>query len=270
MPEKISVFYNSMVERWLARVDFAHRLRRALLIFFVPLISAAIIPAAITILFDNASDVRPRRLEATPTPTFPKAIPESASEDISSSWDSVRGSNDIASLFNFAVKFPDTHFANLAWARINELVKQGGLQVASLDNDVDFIASVLEHKSNTSSIIESIIETHNLEGKYPLGFAIFYADGSKILHYDAKWKDGPVAFDPSLLEMTFNVGRTVCINTLPVKVNGQPVRNFSNICFGGIGSIIHAVRFTGLATLDIEPLGEFNRGLAWVIGMRPE
>jgi len=265
----MSASSSSLLERWFERVGFAQRLRRAVLVFFMPLLVAAIIPTAITILFNVANVVQLPNPVAKPVHELPKAIPEPTSDDISRAWNAVRGSSDIVSLVDFAVQFPDSSFADDAWARINELVKAEGLQVASLDSNAGFIATVLEHKDKTSSLIEQIVTKYNLESKYPLGFAIFYADGQKILNYVAQRQGGAISFDASLLRLTFSDNKSVCISTMPVRINGQPMTNFSDICFGGNGSIIHALKLGDLAAIDIQPLGQSQQGLAWVIGMRP-
>ena len=64
----------------------------------------------------------------------------------------------IASLTNFAVRFPDTKFARDAWTRIDALVKAGGLKVASLDDDIGFIGTILTHKDVTLPTLAPILD----------------------------------------------------------------------------------------------------------------
>ncbi len=267
---------NASVGSFFERVSFWQRLKHAMILFCLPLMLAAIIPATITILFSVENVAQAPNIETKPIPEFPKPIPElpkePSSEDISSAWDAVRASDDIVLVTNFALKFPDTPFADYAWKRIGELVKAGGLKFASLDDNVEFIATIIEHKDKTLPILEpildQIVKDHDLESKYPLGFAIFYADGHKFVNYGAQKQSGNISFDPSALTITFR-DKFVCLDELPVRINGKIMSNFTNVCFGGNGPIIHAVRFGNLAALDIEPLGESQQGLAWVIGMRP-
>ena len=81
------------------------------------------------------------------------------------------------------------------------------------------------------------------------------------MNYGVQKRSDNIIFDPSVLTIAFN-DKVVCSpDKMPVRINGQIMSNINNICFGGNGSIIHAVRFGDLAAIDIEPLGEFSARL---------
>jgi hypothetical protein len=202
-------------------------------------------------------------------PIAPMAMGNPSAQAISKAWDEVRSTDDIVQLTDFATKFPGSPFAELAWKRINELVEAGGLKLASLDDNASFVALVLSHQKEASRVLDQLIDDHDLKNKYPLGFAIFYADGSKVLNYGTRGQSGKISFDPSDMKVSFRGDKAVCVDQLPVRMDGILVSNFSNVCFGGNGSIIRAVKYANLAEIDIEPVGQSSEGLAWVIGMRP-
>jgi hypothetical protein len=106
----------------------------------------------------------------------------------------------------------------------------------------------------------------DLDGKYPLGFAIFYSDGHKILSY-GKPNNGRISFAPSSLTLSA-MGKFECLNVLPVSMDGRLMNNFTNLCFGWSGGVTHAARIDNVV-IDIEPLGSTSEGLAWIIGMKP-
>jgi hypothetical protein len=105
----------------------------------------------------------------------------------------------------------------------------------------------------------------DLDSKYPLGFAIFYSDGHKILSY-GKPGNGRISFDPSTLTISAR-GKFECLSVLPVSIDGRLMNNFTNLCFSGNGGVMHAAR-VGDTAIDIEPLGGTSEGLAWIIGMK--
>jgi hypothetical protein len=249
---------------------FFEKLRPALLTLGLPIVVLVLVPV-LGVLVTGNSD-QPAPFVEAPTTISPKAvIIDPASQDIDKSWDAVRTSNNIVDLTNFAIQFPHTSYADNAWHRVRELVNAGGLKVAILGNNTDFLATILSHQDEAlpilTPVIDQVISSHSLESKYPLGFAIFYADGHKIVHYGYQRQTGNVTFDPSSLRVTFDT-KTVCLSQLPIRINDRLMSNVSNICIGGNGGIMHAVKLGDVALLDIEPLGNTLQGLAWVIGMR--
>ncbi len=58
----------------------------------------------------------------------------------------------------------------------------------------------------------------------------------------------------------------MCLNVLPVKIDGRQIINYVNECFG-VGSS-HTIVFGDIAVY-IEPLVSSSEGLAWVVGAKP-
>jgi hypothetical protein len=158
-------------------------------------------------------------------------------------------------------------------------VETENLQViSSMQADIAEIKRLLEIKSSPAGTnapdvqrkanqeLSSLIAEKDLDKKYPLGFAIFYSDGRKLLSY-GKPTNSNVIFDPSTLIVT-NKDKFVCLNLLPIRINGRLMDNIRDTCFGGNGPIIHAAR-VGNVGIDIESLGSSTEGAAWVIGVRP-
>lgn len=266
------------------RVCFWRRFRRALLVLFVPLMVAGGAPTLATIIY-NFSDISfsPRNLTkdipARPQPTpdttnveQPRptldVTPTPAAADIAKAWDAAQKSDDIAELFNFVKKYPDTAYADEAWSRMNNLVNSGDLKLASLSDDSEFIGQVLGHKENAPAILNKIADDHDLEHKYPFGYAIFYSDGKKTVNSGVSNQRGIVTFDPSSLNITFRDNKVICVELLSVSVNGRPRVMFSNMCFGGNGSMMRLINVERSIELDAEPLGQSQLGLAWVVGLR--
>jgi hypothetical protein len=215
------------------------------------------------------------------------ATPIATEDNVSKAWDGVRSSDDISDLTAFASKFPDTEEAKIALTRVDEIVNAGGLKIAGLGDEATLIGAALSYKSlrkeptptgnKLTYILEDIIKRRDFPEKYPLGFAVFYATGVKVLHYGV-WRPTPfmykidtkegIYFDPSLVKVTLT-DKTVCLDKLPFRTdNGDFPIHLSDVCFGGNGSIMHAVTFGKVAELDIEPLGTSRQGLAWVVGLR--
>jgi hypothetical protein len=143
------------------------------------------------------------------------------------------------------------------------------MQVSVAGNDIDLIRELIENQDKDQSRLEAFTRTHAFEVKYPLGFALFYSDGDKILSYVGPTTNN-ISFDPSNLVVTIEhhgVYEGVCLSVLPVAINGQPLSNFSNNCFAGVGQTMRAARI-GSIEIDIEPLGTSAKGAAWVIGMK--
>lgn len=247
-----------------------HKFPRTVIFYAATWIVGAILLTLIHVWFPEDKTMPPPvpRFEA-PAGINPKEIKNDPSqEDISKAWDAVRTSDDIVPLANFAEKFPDSTFAKDAWKRIDVIVENGGLKIASVEDSAEMISIFLSHKDRSANVLNKIVSDYDLKNKYPLGFAIFYSDGRKLLNYGEQQQTGNVSFDPSLLTITFIDNKTACLNSLPLRIDGKPVLNMSNVCFGGSGQIIHAVRVDKLAAIDLEPLGGSQQGLAWVIGVR--
>jgi hypothetical protein len=263
----MSVHDNSLVERWLVRVDFAHRLRYTLLVFLAPLMAAAIIPAAITILFDADSDVQPQRIEATPTPTSPKAIPETTSEAISEAWDAVQASNDIYTLNGFISRFPASQYAEEARKRVVDLEQSEKMQMADAGVNPQMIAQLLENKDSEPDSLDKFLAAKGFYKEYSLGFAIFYSDGRKTL-YHAENTNPDVKFDPATIRVLNLTPTKFCLSGFYAIV--KRTRLFMDpTCIGSSpGSILNFMKINGV-TIRAESLGGSSASIAWIIGLTP-
>jgi hypothetical protein len=138
-------------------------------------------------------------------------------------------------------------------------------QVAVAQDSIKLAAIVklLENKDEDPKAINTFTEQAGFVQKYPLGFALFYSDGRKILYYGRQTSSG-ISFDPSSLKVT-RAGDWYCMNILPVRIQGKLLDNIQNACFA---HVTHVAQI-GDVLLDIEPLATSSEGAAWVLGMKP-
>ncbi len=149
---------------------------------------------------------------------------------------------------------------------------QEEMQLADADSSVQIVAQLLENKDNNPAALEDFVAEKGFKDKYPLGFALYYSDGKQLLSYGIS-TESAIRFDSSEIKVTFEKapdgnGVVVCLNLLPVRINGKMLTNFRDNCFGGFNPILHAVRL-GNVSIDIEYLASSPRGAAWIIGMTP-
>lgn len=207
----------------------------------------------------------------TPTPTREPAADDISKASESNAWVAVLASNNVDAYNNFMSKFPNSQHAGEARDRITELTAVQ-MRLADADSSVQIIAQLLQNKESNPQSLKEFAAEKGFKNKYPLGYAIFYSDGNQLLSYETS-ADSAIRFDPSELKVTFekapdSKGFMVCLNLLPVRINGEMMTNFRNICFGGAKPIMHAVRL-GNVSIDIEYLAASPRGAAWIIGMTP-
>jgi hypothetical protein len=125
------------------------------------------------------------------------------------------------------------------------------------------IVRLLENADKDPYAIKTFTDQSGFDQKYPLGFALFYSDGRKILYY-GKPSSAGISFDPSLLKVS-RIGDAYCMNLLPVRIRGKLIDQVSNIC---VSHIVHLAQ-VGDVVLDIEPVATSSEGAAWVLGMKP-
>jgi hypothetical protein len=243
---------------------FFEKLASAFLTLGLPFIALALVPVLAVLVGDY---VRSPNVQSKP-PAHIENIPEGepSSEVVSKAWNDVRASHDIDALNSFISRFPNSLYVEEARKRINILEQAQTMQVADADVNVQMVAQLLENKDSKPYALDDFVTSKGLKDKYPLGFAIFFSDGHKVLSSGSS-EDSNISFDPSAVKLTL-VQNAACLDVLPVRINGRLMTNFQNICFGGGGPVIHAVGLGSLA-IDIETLGESPHGAAWVIGMRP-
>jgi hypothetical protein len=139
---------------------------------------------------------------------------------------------------------------------------EGSPQVAGLQDSIKLAAIVklLENKDENPQAINTFTEQSGFVKRYPLGFALFYSDGRKILYY-GRQTISRITFDPSSLKVT-RVGDGYCMNILPIRVQGKLLDNTKNMC---VAHFTHVAQI-GDVLLDIEPLATSSEGAAWVVG----
>lgn len=137
-------------------------------------------------------------------------------------------------------------------------------QLGSLEEKVNRIKELLEHPSaNNTRILNDYLQSYNLESNYPYGFALFYSDGRKTLHYGLMGKK--VTFDPSLVRVKRFSMDTVCIDTGPMKMNNSTLE-FTDCCFTrGIEGKFRLVS-NGTFGFEVTRLADATTGAVWVLG----
>jgi hypothetical protein len=136
--------------------------------------------------------------------------------------------------------------------------------VADTNENVRLIAisALLENKDKDPQSIKTFTDKAGLSQKYPLGFALFYADGRRTLYYTSPSRAG-ISFDPTSLKVS-RIGDWYCMNISPVRIMGKIVK-IQNTC------VAHAKQVIRIndVVLDLEPLAKSSEGAAWVLGMKP-
>lgn len=219
---------------------------------------------------------------AAPAPT-PAQTRETPIDEISytlelMAWHQALTVNSLDGYRNYILEFPNSQRASDAMKLIGELqsydrqLQSAEMELADSDSSVEIITQLLENKDANPQSLENFVAKIGLKYKYPFGYGLFYSDGTKILSYEVAIKNA-IRFDPTVSKVTFEntpdgSGIKVCLDLLPMRVNGDIIKNISNVCFGGRAPILHAVRWYDVS-IDIEYLAASPRGAAWVIGMRP-
>jgi hypothetical protein len=148
----------------------------------------------------------------------------------------------------------------------NQHLQSQSLQQAQ--NDLQEIKNLLlenNGKQTPAPKLQDFIDSRNLERKYLLGFALFYADGRKTLYY-ARPSSAKVVFDPSNLQVR-HVGETSWqMNIVPIRMGGQ-LLPITDITITNPNPTL-VVKVMGVSVYS-EPLVSSTDGAAWVIGLKP-
>jgi hypothetical protein len=278
---------------YLRRVGFWSRLRQDMLIYFVPLMLAASVPAAWTIIYNLSEPFPspaasappivlpsptaiPSVLPILPTPVSDDSAQGVASVEARSAYAKISDSKDIDDFVAFVHEYPDSALTGEALAQINRLFEGGHLQLASIGNDAEIYGAILKssknangaHPEDTPKLLNTLSEFKKLPERYNFGYAIYYSDGQKTVYSPVINPNAHVFFDPSKIDLSFKDDKTVCVKSLSLTANGIPQTSFENICFGGGGNIIRLMSIQHAVELDAEPLATSSRGVAWVLGLR--
>lgn len=140
----------------------------------------------------------------------------------------------------------------------------------SIVHRLDYIQQLIENKDARSQELTEFINQRGLDQKYPLGFALFYSDGRKLLYYGHPSSNG-ISFDPSDLRVTRVDDYSWKLNVVPMRSNQKALEialeNISDITISNNRPTL-LVRASGVS-LYTEPLASSGEAAAWVIGMKP-
>lgn len=213
-----------------------------------------------------------------PVPTREPPINEISNVLELMAWHQALTVNNLDGYRNYILEFPHSQRTRNAMVLIKQLqsddrqLQSAEMELADSDSSVSIITQLLENKDSNPQSLEDFVAKIGLKYKYPFGYAMFYSDGTKILSYEASVK-GSIRFDPSVSKINFQnrpggKGIEVCLDVLPIRINGDIFRNINNMCIGGSAPVLHAVRLSDVS-IDIEYLAASPRGAAWVIGLTP-
>jgi hypothetical protein len=138
--------------------------------------------------------------------------------------------------------------------------------VSNVQDRLERIEKPLENNPNENSpAIKEFVKDEKLESKYPLGFALFYSDGRRTLHYDRP--NLGVNFDPAGVKVQLT-DTSVCVSSAPITVGGIDFIITSN-CFGRRASYQITLLNTGNALVKAETVANSTDSVAWVMGIMP-
>jgi hypothetical protein len=154
-----------------------------------------------------------------------------------------------------------------------ELSQGGGLTHEDAQEIKAMLEALIEH--NDPQKFEQFVDARGLEQKYPLGFALFYSDGSKTLHYGRPGASDS-SFDPDTITVVSASAKLLCINIPSARLHNSTVE-LGQTCFGTppwleaqtpqAGQFVNVAR-VGDIVLEVEILASSADAWAWVIGMR--
>jgi hypothetical protein len=187
--------------------------------------------------------------------------------DVISSWEAVRSTNDIVELNHFITKFPETQFSDAAWDRMDQLIQGGALKVAGETEGLDILSNILQHdKDKSSAALRSMIAYYGFDREYPLGFALFYSDGSRVL-YSGEKIDTKLSFDPANIKVLRITPSDLCFSGFAWNGPGPHII-MDNDCVGARPGSRFELIHTKDVSVAVEALGVSPRGAAWVIGIK--
>jgi hypothetical protein len=138
---------------------------------------------------------------------------------------------------------------------------------SDIDKRLQHIEALLEAQNRDK--LNTFFSEEGWSQKYPLGFALFYSDGRKLL-YSGDFSKSGVTLDPSRLSATREGDNKICINAHFDTPNMHDIR-LTNICVSDVSAksrVSHPFAI-GDAGLSVELIGISSGGVAWLIGMRP-
>lgn len=122
-------------------------------------------------------------------------------------------------------------------------------------------------KNEPTPDLSKFIETKGFEQKYPLGFALFYSDGSKTLHYGIQ-PNPDISFDLASIHVLSLTHDEINMSGFAITVKGSTII-IDKWSIGIDATTAHSL--IGINGIDVvaESLGGSTEGAAWIIGVRP-
>jgi hypothetical protein len=257
----MQTFFDELVEPW-------RNFPRTVRLYAVASVSGALALTLIHVFLPGKQEVplpnvdREQKIMPEDSPTGKEKV------DVISSWEAVKSTNDIVELNHFITRFPSSQFSDAAWDRMDQLIQRGALKVAGETEGLDILSNALQHDKDKSSsaALRSFINYYGFNEKYPLGFALFYSDGSRVL-YSGEKIDPKLSFDPANIKVLRITPFQLCFSGFAWNGAGAHLI-MDNDCVsappGSRSELIKAKDFS----VAVESLGVSPRGAAWVIGIR--
>jgi hypothetical protein len=130
---------------------------------------------------------------------------------------------------------------------------------------LDHIQKLLEGYNKNPQELAAFINEQGFVNKYPLGFVLFYADGSKTLHYGPQ-PNPDVNFEPRDIKVLSISADAIHISGFEISVKGSTIK-VANAFIQKDGSL-HLMRVNGV-NIDANSLGSTRDAAAWIIGLAP-
>jgi hypothetical protein len=129
------------------------------------------------------------------------------------------------------------------------------------------VRTILANQTAHPQELKQFVDEQGFENKYPLGFALFYADGSKTLHYGSQ-PNPDVSFDPSKITALSISDLQIRVAGFAIIVKGSHL-TIGDFHIGKEALKAHSlIRINGV-DVEAELLGTSTKGAAWIIGLKP-
>jgi hypothetical protein len=136
-----------------------------------------------------------------------------------------------------------------------------------LEKHVAHIENLLENKNKNPQPLTQFLDDLRISKIYPLAYALFYADGRKVL-YSAIVNDAGIDFEIANIRVVTITDQKICISGFRINVQGSRIRGDGIPCFiMAPGTIMHFARAESVV-VDVLALGGSVGGGAWIIGVK--
>ncbi|MFH1821912.1 MAG: hypothetical protein ABH852_05695 [Methanobacteriota archaeon] len=157
---------------------------------------------------------------------------------------------------------------NFLWSRVSppSSTETRTLELAEkTSDDVVAIRQMLENRNPENlEKLETYLKSEGLETTYGYGFALFYSDGRKTLHFGAIGKG--VKFDPYAVKVTKYTSDTICFDSDPIQIQGTTI-NMTGNCFRRGSEGRFGIIKLGNVGVEVRRLADSSSGAVWVVGL---